>query len=161
MRALDRGFSGDRSFSLRNQFPDAWYDLNNPDTVDPAAACAPSCRSPPRTSHRTSPSSRSPTSPCSSSATDALADELTITVAAPHRGRTVPPRPVRCAPSAASSAPAGPVARAWQVFIDAAPVGDWELQLEDTPIVRKLFADGVIQDLVVVFTLSGTTPRRT
>ena len=37
IESLDRRFTGDRSFSLRNQFPDAWYDLNNPDTVDPAA----------------------------------------------------------------------------------------------------------------------------
>jgi hypothetical protein len=40
---LDSTFSGDRSVSLRNQFPDAWYDVNNPDTVDPAA-CMPFCR---------------------------------------------------------------------------------------------------------------------
>ena len=36
IESLDRGFDGDRSFSLRNQFPDAWYDLNNPDSVEPA-----------------------------------------------------------------------------------------------------------------------------
>ncbi len=34
IRSLDRGFSGDRTFSIREQFPDAWYALNNPDTVD-------------------------------------------------------------------------------------------------------------------------------
>ncbi len=27
VRELDRRFSGDRSFSVRNQFPDAWWDL--------------------------------------------------------------------------------------------------------------------------------------
>ena len=41
VRDLDRRFSGDRSFSLRNQYPDAWFELNNPDTVeDPAATDA-------------------------------------------------------------------------------------------------------------------------
>jgi hypothetical protein len=35
VRQLDRRFSGDRSFSIRNQFPDAWYELNNPETVEP------------------------------------------------------------------------------------------------------------------------------
>ena len=32
---LYRRFSGDRSFSVRNQFPDAWYELHNPETVEP------------------------------------------------------------------------------------------------------------------------------
>ncbi|MDZ7961969.1 MAG: hypothetical protein RMY34_29540 [Aulosira sp. DedQUE10] len=31
IRQLDTRFSGDRPFSFRNQFADAWYDLNNPD----------------------------------------------------------------------------------------------------------------------------------
>lgn len=33
----NRGFSADRSFSFRNEFADAWYDLNNPDLVEPPA----------------------------------------------------------------------------------------------------------------------------
>jgi hypothetical protein len=35
----------------------------------------------------------------------------------------------------------------------SAPAGDWQLDLEDTPVVRNLFTDGVVQDLVVVFAL--------
>lgn len=31
IQELDRTTSGDRAFSLRNQFPDAWFDLNNPE----------------------------------------------------------------------------------------------------------------------------------
>ncbi|NOU13039.1 MAG: hypothetical protein HOO92_03580 [Methylococcaceae bacterium] len=34
LRNLDRSFSGDRAFSLRDQFSDAWYELNNPDQVE-------------------------------------------------------------------------------------------------------------------------------
>ena len=30
VRELDRRFSGDRAFSVRNQFPDGWFELNNP-----------------------------------------------------------------------------------------------------------------------------------
>jgi hypothetical protein len=33
-----------------------------------------------------------------------------------------------------------------------------ELQLQDTPAVRAWFAGGLVQDLVLVFSLSGTTP---
>src|SRR5262249_40896277 len=37
IRALNRSFSADRSLSVRDQVPGAWYELNNPDTVeDPA-----------------------------------------------------------------------------------------------------------------------------
>lgn len=32
---LDQRIDADRSFSFRNDFADAWYDLNNPDLVDP------------------------------------------------------------------------------------------------------------------------------
>jgi hypothetical protein len=33
----NREFSADRSFSFHNEFADAWYDLNNPDLVEPPA----------------------------------------------------------------------------------------------------------------------------
>jgi len=36
--------------------------------------------------------------------------------------------------------------------------GDWTLEIEDSPIVRSWFADGLVRDLVLVFTLAGTTP---
>lgn len=52
-----------------------------------------------------------------------------------------------------------PGAAPWQVFIGADPTGDWELRPEDTPIVRSWFTDGLIQDLVLVMTLFGTTPE--
>jgi hypothetical protein len=39
IQKLDRTTSGDRAFSLRNQFPDAWFDLNNPEqSGDPLVA---------------------------------------------------------------------------------------------------------------------------
>ena len=90
----------------------------------------------------------------------AVDDELTVTsLRHPAAGNTTETGPVRTVGGIAGTRRAG--AAPWQVFIGAAPVGDWELHFEDTPIVRKLFADGVIQDLVVVFSLSGTTPPRT
>lgn len=36
IRSLDRSFSADRTFSLRNDVPDAWFQLSNPDGADPA-----------------------------------------------------------------------------------------------------------------------------
>ena len=34
IRSLDRRYSADRLISLQAEFPDTWYDLNNPDTVE-------------------------------------------------------------------------------------------------------------------------------
>ena len=88
-------------------------------------------------------------------------DELTITsLRHTAAGQVTEAGPVHTVGGIVGTRRAGG-APPWEVFIDAPPAGDWELHLEDTPIMRKLFADGVIQDLAVVFSLSGATPRRT
>ena len=51
-----------------------------------------------------------------------------------------------------------PGAAPWQVFLDSEPAGTWELQFEDTVTVRAAFTDGAIQDIVLVLTLTGSTP---
>ena len=38
------------------------------------------------------------------------------------------------------------------------PVGEWTLTFEDNAEVRRLFADGQIEDIVFVITFGGTTP---
>ena len=88
---------------------------------------------------------------------DTLTDEITIT-ALRHTtaGQTTEAGPVRTVGGIAGTRRAG--GAPWQVFIGADPAGDWELQIEDTPVVRSWFSEGLIQDLVLVFTLSGTTP---
>ncbi len=35
IREIGRQFRGDCTFSVRNQFPDACYELHNPESVDP------------------------------------------------------------------------------------------------------------------------------
>ena len=52
-----------------------------------------------------------------------------------------------------------PGGAAWQAFAGRAPAGDWEMRLPDNAVVRSWFADGLIEDLVLVMTLSGTTPN--
>ena len=37
--------------------------------------------------------------------------------------------------------------------------GDWELAVRDDPVVHTWFTDGRIEDIVLVLTLSGTTPE--
>ena len=79
-------------------------------------------------------------------------------LAQPHAppGRPSPP-PGRPRP-AGSSAPAGPPAPPWQVLLGREPTGTWELQLPDDELVRSWFRDELIEDLVLVLTLNGTTP---
>jgi hypothetical protein len=46
----------------------------------------------------------------------------------------------------------------WQALLGTAPVGPWTVELPDTALVRAWFADGLITDVVLVFTLSAVTP---
>ena len=159
IESLDRGFDGDRSFSLRNQFPDAWYDLNNPDSVEPAdrmTAVLPLTADdfPPHIAdltitHITLFVVRD----------KAAEDELTITsLRHTAADQVTAAGPVRTVGGIAGTRRPG--AAPWEVFIGSVPAGDWQLHIEDTPVVRNLFTDGMVQDLVVVFALHGTTPAR-
>jgi hypothetical protein len=158
IRSLDRSFTGDRSFSVRNQFPDAWFDLNNPETVEDPA----------RRMRITLPVTAADLPAHIAGITlaqltlfvvrdDELTDELTITAARySTAGQTTEAGEARTVGGIISTRRPG--GAPWQGLVDADPVGDWELQLADTPEVRSWFADGLIQDLVLVFTLTGTTP---
>ena len=158
IRSLDRRFSGDRSFSIRNDFPDVWYDLNNPDKVEDPARRMRAVLSvtatdlPPHiadltVAHLTLFAVRD----------DALVNELTVT-ALRHTGAagTIETGEVRTVGGIvttrrSSGAP-------WQVFAGDDPAGSWEIQLEDTDAVRSWFTGELIHDIVLVLTLSGTTP---
>lgn len=159
VRDLDRRFSGDRSFSLRNQYPDVWFELNNPDTVeDPEQrmrAVVPLTREDLpahiqdlRVAHLTLFVVRR----------DDFDEELAIR-AVDHTsgGQTVSAGEVRTTGGIISTRRPG--GTPWQVFIDRNPVGDWGFQLEDNPQVRSWFREGLIEDIVIVLTLSGTTPE--
>ena len=88
---------------------------------------------------------------------DDFDDELTIrTVDHTSGGQTVSAGEVRTTGGIISTRRPG--GAPWHVFIDRNPVGDWEIQLEDNPQVRSWFREGLIEDIVIVLTLSGTTP---
>jgi hypothetical protein len=157
VQELDRRFSGDRSFSVRNQFPDAWYELNNPDTVEPE-----------RRMRVDLPLEASDFPPHIQDLrvvevslfvvrAESLADELTI----PSVTHVSDAQPVTAAEVTtvggivSSRRPAG---AAWRILAGLGPAGKWELRLEDNPVVRSWFRDGLIEDLVLVLTVEGTTP---
>ena len=157
VRELDRRFSGDRSFSVRNQFPDAWYELNNPETVEPerrmrvalplTAADFPPHIQDLRVEHLSLFAVRA----------DALADELAVTsLSHTSGGQTLTAAEVTTTRGIISTR--RPAGAAWRVHLGLSPAGDWELRLADNELVRSWFRNGLIEDLVLVLTLAGTTP---
>jgi hypothetical protein len=38
-------------------------------------------------------------------------------------------------------------------------VGDWEIRLQDDPLLRSWFREGLMEEVVIVLTLSGNTPE--
>ncbi len=158
VRRLDRRFTGDRAFSVQDEFPDVWYALNNPDTVeDPAQrmrAVLPLTAAdfPPNVDGLSVAQLA-----LFALRADGFTTELTVT-ALRHTlaGQTAEAGPASTVGGIISTRRPG--ATAWIPLTGADPAGQWELQLEDTPAVRSWFTGGQIQDLVLVMTVAGTVP---
>jgi hypothetical protein len=159
VRSLDSRFSGDRSFSLRNQFPDVWYELNNSQTVDD-----------PQLRMRAA-------LPLTSNDFPLHIDNLTVAHVTLFVVRKETLEGELSLPSLRHTTVDGEIAEAgsvrtvggivgtrrpagapWQVFVGTDPVGNWELQLEDDRELREWFTQGLIDDLVLIFTISGVSP---
>jgi hypothetical protein len=159
VRSMDLTFHADRSFSLRNQFPDVWYELNNPETVDDRRrrmlAALPLTRDdfPPHVeglavAHMTLFAARK----------ESLVDELVLP-SLRHTtadGQVLEAGSVRTVGGVIGTRRPG--GASWGVFAGSDPVGAWELQLEDSPQTRSWFEEGLIDDLVLIFTLAGSLP---
>ncbi len=158
VRDLDRSFTGDRAFSLRDQFPDAWYELNNPDQVDPA-----------RQMHVKLPIRREDFPPHIS---DVRIEQLTLfSVRADGYLQEVGVKSLAHAIPGLDTVTAGEVVSTggiistrrpggapWQVFVGRDPAGNWTLQLDNTAFFRQAFKDESILDIVAVLTINGVTP---
>ena len=156
---LDGTVTADRLFSLRQQFPDQWFDLVNADTVqDPAhrmRVALPLTRQD-FPAHVEQLTLRQLSLLCVRK--DGLHEELAVpslqlagaagTVASTGELRTVQGM-------ASTRRPAG---APWLPFIGSDPVGTWTLQLPDTPQVRGWFDQEQVQDLVLVTTVAAQTP---
>jgi hypothetical protein len=158
VRELDQRFAGDRSFSIRNEFPDAWFELNNPDSVPPDRQRRPVL---PLRAEDFPPHVQDLVVQEVSVFVvrrDEHTDELTFT-ALRHTsgGRTVTTDEVTTVGGIASSRRPG--GASWGILRGLDPAGDWELDIEDDPVVRSWFTDELIEDIVLVLTLAGTTPE--
>lgn len=158
IRCLGTSFAGDRSFSLRNQFPDVWYELNNADTLDGSL--------PMRASLTLTDDDFPPHIQDLAIAQltlfvvrdETLVDELSV-AGLQHTtpdGETIEAGAVRTIDGIVSTRRPG--GAGWQGLTGADPVGSWELQLEDSPQTRHWFSEGLIDDLVLVFSLTGASP---
>ena len=87
-----------------------------------------------------------------------LADELTFTaVRLTSGGRTVSTEEVTTTGGIASTRRPG--GSAWGVLLGLDPAADWKLGIQDPVVVRSWFIDELVEDLVLVLTLTGTTPE--
>jgi hypothetical protein len=158
IRTLPNEVSADRSISVRDEFLDAWYALSNPDSLDDPAERMrlrlpltaddfPRGLEDLRISQLTLFVVRDGT----------LTAELTI----PSVRHTAAGVTTEAGPVVTSGGIAGtrhPGGAPWQDFVGTSPIGDWEFRFEDTAAVRAWFSREQIRDLVVVFTVSATTP---
>jgi Tc toxin complex TcA C-terminal TcB-binding domain len=160
IRNLDSTFSGDYTFSIRDDFPDAWYLLNNPQTVADAASQMKVTLTALREDFQPNIDAlaiQQITLFCLRQ--DGVNQEINILSLAhtPVGGQST-------SSTAAVQTISGivgtrrPAGAPWQVMIGEDPVGDWTLQFENTAPVQALFANGSIQDVALVLTVSAVYP---
>lgn len=160
LEQLDRNLSANRAFRFRNEFADAWYDLNNPDLTDTPMAVRFQTRRedfPPNVE-------------------DLRIQHLLLYFV--RRDRTVEEVPVQhlhFTPQGSTGVIGGGATTIdgiissrrgngtnWLPAIGQVPFGDWELALsDDLPVgqrPRELFEHGIVEDILLVITWQGQTP---
>jgi hypothetical protein len=157
IRTLVPELSVDRPFSFRQQFPDQWYDLNNPDQSP----------TPMTVRFKTTRGDFLPN-------VDDLKIQNLVLYVAPANGEPVEvhaaqlrfKRPSDQAPvgGAADSVDGlistrRPNGSSWlPIAGHGSPVGDWELALPADEPTKNLFRNEEVADLLFVITCSGRTP---
>ena len=157
IQQLDRSLSVDRPFSFRHQFADAWYDLHHPGLVqDPQLPMVVTFATqpedfPPNVSnfnieHITVYIARK------SEITNEVNLDLKFTM---QGGSGSIGGSSGTVDGVVSTRMAG--AGSWMPMIGKSPVGEWTLAIEDNQENRKLFEDGLIEDILFVITFGAET----
>lgn len=144
----------DRTFSVKDDLGDEWYELNNPGTTD----------SPMTISFETDRNDFPP------NISRLEIDDIALLFAGAD-GETLERLTVdlRYSPAETNSAVGGqaapvegmvvtPSASAWNAILGKDPVGEWTLSLPDSGYVRRLFEDDEIEDLLIVVSVEGEVP---
>jgi hypothetical protein len=159
IKQLNGGASGDRMFSLRNQFADAWYDLNNPEAVEDVEQRMVANFSTVRDDfppHIEDLSVGQVT--LLVSRRDGFTEEITID------GLTFTPEGETAPIGGAAQTVSGivgtrrPNGSPWIGMLGKSPVGAWKLQLPNTDHVINLFKQEKIEDVALVVTFDGAAP---
>jgi len=160
LQELDRRVSADRAFSFRQQFPDAWYDLNNPDHATPPAMTV---------NFKTTRDDFPP-----NLEDETLSIQHVVLYFARANGKSFEVRVthLRFTEQGSAAAVGGGAnsidgvistrrgnASSWLEIIGKAPFGEWELSLPNTDEVKKRFKNEEIEDILFVITYSGQTPK--
>lgn len=156
MQRLPRTLSADRSYSFRNDFGDAWYDLHNPDaTAAPLtvafrieAADFPPNLEDVRIAHVALFFGRR-----GGVTAEIAVDRLTLRT----DGETGVVGGAGLTDQGLISTRRGN-AGSWMAMIGKSPVGDWRLALPDNALSRALFSDDGVGDILLVITYSGRLP---
>ncbi|MFT3717494.1 neuraminidase-like domain-containing protein [Pseudorhodoferax sp.] len=157
---LGRRVGGERLFSVRHQFPDAWYALHNAQAEpDPARRMRIDLplRGEDFLFHAQARAVEQLSLVCVRR--DGLREELEI--AAVHHlaaggSETVSSAAVRTVEGMASTR--RPSGAGWRPFIGIDPAGDWRIALVDTPLLRSWFEQELVDDIVWVVGMSAQGP---
>jgi hypothetical protein len=157
MRELDNLISYDRSFSFRIELSDAWCDLHSPD----------------QTGTRMKVHFKTTRADFAPNLNHLMIQNLALSFTFKDdqdKQKEITVKHLRLSPQDQSSIDGGPAGtveglistrqmqKVWGRLLQQPPIGDWELELEDTPAVRALFEDERITDMMLVITYTGEAP---
>lgn len=157
IRSLNPEFRGERAVSFRDELPDEWYSLHNPDQSNR-----------PMTIHFLITPQDFP-----NNIDDVKIDQMVLYIDRDSKnGFEVPLRFVRLTASGQQDATVGGGAQtvdgvistrrangsSWNSMIGKSPIGQWEFILEDTADLRKAFRNEQIKDMLFVISYAGRTP---
>lgn len=158
-RSLGNTLSADRPFSFRQELPDQWYDLHNPDLAQPTMTVR----------FRTRLTDFPP------NLRDLHISQVALyfRLAAGHHFDEEQAITCTLLLTTSGSEPAGGSAppssdgiistrrgnaSAWTPLIGLAPSGEWELSLPNTPAMRQWFSEGIIEDILFDISYAYRTP---
>jgi hypothetical protein len=151
--------SAERPFSFRNEFPDQWFDLNNPDQAAPPQMTVKF-----KTAREDFP-------PNLESLT--IQQVVLFFSQAPGKSSKVTVNHLHFTPQGSNETVGGGAmsdddgiistrrgsGASWAEMIGKTPMGEWELALPNTDDMKKRFTDEEIEDILFVITYSGRTPE--
>ncbi len=156
VKQLDRSVSADRAFSFRQQFPDQWYALNNPDQNNPSMAVKFEIKRwdfPPNIQEI---KIQQVLLYFAVKGEEQLEEEITLQLNDLVNGRTYGGKATAIENLISTR---GGAAAEWTSLIKKIPAGSWELSFSDSPKIRSMFENKKIEDLLFVITYSGETPE--